>query len=70
MKKMILAVSALAFAATLGVSVPVFAGNGGNETSITAGGEQDVVEKRKRKKARKGSGGAGSGSGSGSGSGR
>ena len=66
MKKMIVVASALAFAATLGVSAPVFAGSGSNETSITAGGEQDVVEKKRKKRKGKGSG-AGSGSGSGSG---
>ena len=66
MKKLALSVSALAFAATLGVAVPAVAADRSEGSSITAGGGQEVVEKKKRKKARKGSG-AGSGSGSGSG---
>ena len=68
MKKLLLSTAVLAFAASVGFSAPASASNLGEQGSITAGGEQEVVDrKKKRKKARKGAG-AGSGSGSGSGS--
>lgn len=65
MKKLLLSTAVLAFAAALGFSAPASAANLGEQGSITAGGEQEVVDRKKRKKARKGAG-AGSGSGSGS----